>query len=61
MERTYRASELVTVPQIADRAKVDYRTVHQWRSRFPDFPAPVAGTVYCWPDVEEWLKETGRL
>lgn len=52
--------DLVTVQQIAEKAVVDWRTVHQWKRRH-DFPSPLAGNVYHWPSVEAWLKLTGRL
>jgi len=37
---------------------------HDWDSRFPDFPQPLAtlaaDLVWAWPDVEKWKKATGR-
>lgn len=57
---TVKTKDLVTVQVIAERAGVDYRTVHQWKRRY-DFPRPLAGNVYHWPTVRKWLRETGRL
>ena len=41
------------------------QAVHNWRARYPEFPKPIAefgkSTLWCWLDVEEWLKVTGRL
>ena len=53
-------NDLVSVQEIADRAGVKPDTVHKWRSRHDDFPAPfgeVAGSVpvWLWPDVKNWL------
>ena len=40
------------------------QAVHNWRARYPEFPKPIAefgkSTLWYWPDVEEWLSETGR-
>jgi hypothetical protein len=40
------------------------QTVHAWRRRYDDFPAPVArlrqALIWAWPDVERWAKTTGR-
>ena len=50
---------LVGVAEIAERAKVEPSTVHAWRNRHDDFPAPVAtlkaGPVWNWTAVERWL------
>ncbi len=55
---------LVGYIEIAKRAGVRRPVVTQWRGRFEDFPEPVAdlqtGPVWWWPDVEKWLKMTGR-
>lgn len=53
-------SDLVSVQEIAQRAGVQPDTVHKWRVRHGDFPAPfaeVAGTVpvWLWPDVKAWI------
>lgn len=41
------------------------QVVHVWRSRYVDFPKPVAaldmGLVWYWPEVERWARKTGRL
>lgn len=52
-------NDLVSVTEIAARAKVKPDTVHKWRSRHQDFPPPfttVGGIpVWVWPDVKAWL------
>lgn len=52
---------LITARSIAERLGIERTTVYQWARRFADFPAPVAGDVYHWPDVKAWAKATGRL
>jgi hypothetical protein len=57
---------LVGTAEIADRLGLNQpETVHAWRRRHPDFPAPVKrlqiGYVWNWPDIERWAKATGRL
>jgi hypothetical protein len=59
-------AQLVGATEIAERLGLALpQTVHLWRSRHPDFPAPIAalkmGLVWYWPDVENWAKKTGRL
>ena len=55
---------LVGLIDIAMRAGVRRPVVSVWRTRYPDFPAPVAvlavGPVFWWPDVARWLTATGR-
>lgn len=50
--------DLVGIGEIAERAGVAVNTVHAWRRRHADFPAPVArlavGPVWLWQDVERW-------
>lgn len=58
--------QLVGAAEIAERVGLaGPRIVHDWRRRYPDFPAPVAiltmGLVWAWPDVEAWARRTGRL
>lgn len=52
--------ELVGVAEIAERARVQPSTVHAWRSRHDDFPAPIAtlkaGPVWSWAAVDRWLR-----
>jgi predicted DNA-binding transcriptional regulator AlpA len=57
--------QLVGAAEIAQRFGLKRASVvHDWRHRYPAFPAPVAtlsaGLVWAWPDVEEWARETGR-
>lgn len=57
---------LVGTREIADRLGLaQAETVHAWRRRHAEFPAPLAcvsGTlVWHWPDVEAWARATGRL
>lgn len=55
---------LVGLTEIAMRAGVQKPVVAMWRTRHPDFPAPLAelqtGPVWDWADVKAWLIETGR-
>lgn len=52
-------ADLVGVAEIGERAGVKADTVHAWRSRHADFPAPIvqlaAGPVWTWSDVARWL------
>lgn len=63
----YLGAEIVSVTEIAQRAGTTPGTVHSWRRRHGDFPAPLAelavGPVWSWPDVEAWIAQprpTGR-
>lgn len=51
--------------KIAERLETASRTVHQRQRRYPDSPQPVARLsqpmVWAWPDVERWVRTTGRL
>lgn len=58
--------DLVGAAEIAERiGDTKPRTVHQWHSRYPDFPEPVAtishAMIWSWPEVARWAKDTGRL
>jgi predicted DNA-binding transcriptional regulator AlpA len=66
MGRKVDVEQLVGASEIARRLELSApQAVHNWRARHPDFPAPVAildmGMVWYWPDVEEWVRKTGRL
>lgn len=57
--------QLVGAAEIAKRIGLrEVRTVHLWARRHGDFPAPVAvlsaGKFWNWPDIERWLRATGR-
>lgn len=58
------AVNLCGTPELAERAGVKPDTVNQWRMRYRDFPEPLvrlrAGPVYYWPDIQAWIKQTGR-
>jgi predicted nucleic acid-binding protein len=53
------AAELVSVSEIATRARRPISTIQSWRRRHRDFPEPVAslaaGPVWTWPVVERWI------
>ena len=53
-------AELVGAAEIAERLGVSLHTVHSWRRRHDDFPAPVAqlrqALVWAWPDVAAWAQ-----
>jgi chromosome partitioning protein len=52
--------EFVGIHEIAALVKVSRSAVTNWRSRFVDFPQPIAelsaGPVFRWDQVIEWLK-----
>lgn len=56
---TDRPPRLVGVHEIAAQANVKVNTVHVWRQRHKDFPAPIVvlamGPVWVWEDVETWM------
>lgn len=60
MERTH--PDIVGVAEIAVRTGATVNTVHSWRRRHPDFPAPLVtlamGPVWLWADVEPWTQRT---
>lgn len=55
---------LVGLTEIAMNAGVQKPVVAAWRTRYDEFPSPVAqlhtGSVLWWPHVEQWLIRTGR-
>lgn len=58
-------TDLVGAAEIADRLGLSHaRVIGVWRSRHADFPQPVAqlqqALVWAWPDVERWVRATGR-
>ena len=63
--RTVDVDELVGAAEIAEHLSTVPSTVHAWRRRHADFPAPVAeltsALVWAWPDVAKWATATGRL
>ena len=65
MGRMLDVSLLVGTTEIAARVSLSRpQIVHTWRRRYSDFPAPVLtldmGYLWYWPEVEAWLKRTGR-
>lgn len=60
--------DIVSVTEIAERLGTTPGTVHQWRRRHADFPAPLVtlavGPVWQWADVARWAERprlrTGR-
>jgi hypothetical protein len=66
MGRRLDVDQLVGTAEIAERLGLAHpETVHDWRRRHPEFPAPVArlriGYIWYWPEVERWAVATGRL
>ncbi|MEV6305678.1 hypothetical protein AB0M02_40115 [Actinoplanes sp. NPDC051861] len=54
--------EMVTMHQIAHRARVTVTRADTWRAEHAAFPPPEAGTsLWFWPLVRHWLSGTGRL
>jgi hypothetical protein len=65
MARAPSTVELVGTHEIASRLGLAHpESVHAWRSRYADFPEPIArlriGFVWRWADVESWAKKTGK-
>jgi len=65
MGRSCDVSQLVGATEIAKRLGLSRpQIVHTWRRRYGEFPEPVLvldmGHLWYWPDVESWLKRTGR-
>lgn len=58
------AHDLVSVSDIATRARRPVSTVQSWRRRHRDFPPPVAqlaaGPVWMWPTVRHWIDARAR-
>ncbi len=56
--------DLVGINEIAQRLEIQPNTVHAWRTRHADFPAPVAdlamGPVWRWGDVLTWSRRERR-
>lgn len=56
--------DLAGIAEIAERAGVTKAAVQQWRRRGLGFPDPIvtlaATPVWEWPDIERWLRDTGR-
>jgi hypothetical protein len=54
-------AELVSVSELATRARRPISTVQSWRRRHRDFPQPVAslaaGPVWRWPTVQNWIDD----
>ena len=66
MGRKVDSDLLVDATAIAERMGFARpQAVHNWRARYPEFPNPIAefgkSTLWYWPDIEEWLRKTGRL
>lgn len=59
-----RSLPLAGLTEIAMHAGVQKPVVAMWRTRYADFPEPVAelhtGAVWWWPTVQQWLIDTGR-
>lgn len=52
--------DVVGVAEVAARAGVLPTTVHKWRQRHADFPAPfamlAAGPIWTWESIARWLR-----
>lgn len=59
LKRVQRPEDIVDVTAIALRANTTPGTVHSWRNRHSDFPAPIVtlaiGPIWSWFHVEQWL------
>ncbi len=66
MSRRVRTEDLVGAHEIAERLAVSRaQVVHTWRTRHPDFPAPIAtlktALIWDWQDILKWAASSGRL
>jgi len=66
MGRQVDAGQLVGAAEITQRLGLAHtQAVHNWRTRYADFPQPIAqleaALIWYWPDVEEWARRTGRF
>jgi hypothetical protein len=57
--------DIVGISEIAEDCGVSKQAVNNWRSRFDDWPEPVAelkmGAIYWWLDVTAFLLRHPRL
>lgn len=65
MSRKIDIDDLVDAPEIARRVGINRpQAVHNWRSRYDDFPEPIAvfgnAVLWDWKEVSRWLEATGR-
>jgi len=56
----------ITAGEVAELAEVSRAAVSNWRRRFADFPKPVAtapggGDLFRMAEIQDWLREHGRL
>jgi hypothetical protein len=58
---SHRASDLVSVAELAARSGRSVNTIQSWRRRHADFPAPsvelAAGPIWVWRDVSAWIDQ----
>ena len=59
--RSVQDTDLVTISEIAHKARVRRTTVDQWLLRHKDLPRPVVGSLRQWSDVRQWLTDTNRV
>lgn len=56
--------DIVDASEIGKRLGVQKKSVHQWRTRHADFPAPyktlAIGPVWAWLEVFLWAVEHGK-
>ncbi len=57
---TLERGRLLTLSDIAEMSGVSLSAVSNWRSRRPDFPAPVEDGLFDASDVEHWLRQHNR-
>lgn len=60
-------AQLVNAAEIARRTGLTRPAITNWKTRDMSFPASLtphlddSAPIYWWPDVEDWLRDTGRL
>lgn len=62
--RILETEKLAGVAEVAEFCGVSRQAVSNWQTRGVGLPAPVCeldcGPIYYLPDIEKWLRQTGR-
>ena len=58
--------DIVGTREIANRMNIKHaETIHNWRTRYKDFPRPIAslsiGYIWNWTDIMEWAISAGKF
>lgn len=64
MRNPWKGATLISMPEIAELAKVQRPVVSTWRRRYPEFPKPASGDhehpLFDAAEIADWLVKTGR-